>query len=285
MRQVPRPHDVPVSLKARMLTNLRVRSTFNRLRSVPVAGWLLSRMVERVVPRHERLWIRLSSGLAAGRIINVDPRFQVAYLRGDYEPWVQELLRRHLRAGDTYFDVGAHVGFFVLCAKSLVALEPDAQNFKHLQANVARNELQGVTALQTAAWSSTGHVRFGSPPATSGRSQGRVTESDASTGQGSAGEDSVAAIRLDDIPGRAPAVVKMDIEGAETEACKGAERLLAEQKTVWIVEAHGDAVADELTELFEHHGYQVSTDSPRHPVYGQYRETYIVAQPRAGQPV
>jgi hypothetical protein len=89
----------------------------------------------------------------------------------------------------------------------------------------------------------------------------------------------VDALRIDDIPGTPPAVIKMDIEGAETEACRGADRLIEERKTVWIVEAHGDAPALELTEMFKRHGYEVTTESPRHPVYGQYRETYIVAKP------
>lgn len=280
---------MPMRLKAAMLTNHRVRSVFARLRSVPIVGWLLSRVIERVIRRSERLWIRLPSGLAMGLTIKVDPRFDIGYLHGDHEPWVQDLLRQHLQPGDSYFDIGAHVGFFVLCAATLVgengrivALEPDTLNFTSLLANVKRNGFQRVTALQAAAWSSTGTVRFGSPPTASGRSEGRVTEKDFSTKQNSADDEySVPALRLDDIPGPPPSVIKMDIEGAETEACKGAKRLLTEQSTVWIVEAHEEALAVELAEMFSRHGYDVTTTSPRHPVYGQYREKYVVARPRA----
>jgi FkbM family methyltransferase len=200
---------------------------------------------------------------------------------------VQDLLSAHLRPGDVYFDVGAHIGFFVLCAATLVgergrivALEPDPQNFSILQANVERNELQGVTAMQAAAWSASGKVTFGRPAWASGRSEGRVMGYDSPIEQSKASEVSVPAVRLDDIPGVVPGVVKMDIEGAETEACKGAERLIAEKRTVWIVEVHGEAQVAQLDELFNRHGYNVTSSSPRHPAYGQYRETYIVARPR-----
>lgn len=273
-------------LKVAMLTSLKVRSGFARARSVPLVGWLLSRLVEQVIPRTARLWIRLPSGLATGMTIKVDPRFDVGYMRGDYEPWVQDLLSQHLHPGDTYFDIGAHVGFFVLCAATLVgengqivALEPDAQNFKNLMANIQRNGLQHVTALRAAAWNSTGRVKFGSPPTKSGRSEGHVTGEDSSAERHSSDEElDVPSLRLDDIRGPAPTLVKIDIEGAEIEAFKGAQRLLTEQRTVWIVEAHHKALADELREMFNRRGYDVTTTSPRHPIYGQYRETYVIAK-------
>jgi FkbM family methyltransferase len=220
-------------------------------------------------------------------MLSVDPRFQVGYLRGDYEPWVQDLLRTHLRPGDVYFDIGAHIGFFVLCAATIVgeygrivALEPDPQNFSILAANIQRNGLQCVTAIKAAAWSSSGEVTFASPASTSGRLQGRVTSDDSFTEEGAAGDRKVAALRLDDISSSPPTVVKIDVEGAEIEACRGAGRLLVEKKTVWIVEAHGAAQATKLDELFNQCGYDVTATFPRHPAYGQYREKYIVAKPR-----
>jgi FkbM family methyltransferase len=241
------------------------------------------------MPRSQSLWIQLPSGLANGLTIKVDPRFHVGYLRGDHEPWVQDLLRQHLRPGDAYFDIGAHIGFFVLCAATLVgehgrivAMEPDAQNFKNLVANIERNRLHHVTALQAAAWNATGRVKFTTPFPRSARSEGKVFGENSSVEQSSSDENlGVPSLRLDDIPGPTPAVVKIDIEGAEIEACKGAERLLAQQSTVWIVEAHSDTLAAELHEMFNRHGYDLTTTSPRHPVYGQYRETYVIAQPQS----
>src|SRR6185436_20517401 len=52
-----------------------------------------------------------------------------------YEPEVFEFLVRALRAGDTFVDVGAHVGYFSLLAASLVghgghvfSFEPNPRN-------------------------------------------------------------------------------------------------------------------------------------------------------------
>jgi FkbM family methyltransferase len=77
---------------------------------------------------------------------------------GHYEPQVTALVRRILRAGMSFVDVGANWGYFTLLAASLVGpggrvlgLEPDPRLFKILQENIRRSELDQVTVLPTAA--------------------------------------------------------------------------------------------------------------------------------------
>ncbi len=43
-----------------------------------------------------------------------------AFILGNHEPEVQELLESVLRPGMTYYDVGANVGFFAIIAARLV---------------------------------------------------------------------------------------------------------------------------------------------------------------------
>ena len=53
-----------------------------------------------------------------------------------------------------------------------------------------------------------------------------------------------------------PAVVKLDIEGGESDALLGARALLAHPKVRWIVEIHSKALETECLETFKSHGYE-----------------------------
>jgi FkbM family methyltransferase len=52
-----------------------------------------------------------------------------------------------------------------------------------------------------------------------------------------------------------PDVVKIDIEGAELLALRGAERLLRERKPVLLVEVHTEEISREFYPLLERYGY------------------------------
>lgn len=61
-----------------------------------------------------------------------DPRYELGYVRGDYEPWTAGFLRHHPSRGMIFLDVGAHAGYWSLLAARLVgptgrvfAFEPD----------------------------------------------------------------------------------------------------------------------------------------------------------------
>jgi FkbM family methyltransferase len=72
-----------------------------------------------------------------------------------------------LKAGDTFVDVGAHVGFFSLIAAALVgpegrvvAFEPDEANRTSLQQNVSINGFQHVACISAAVGERDGEVTF-----------------------------------------------------------------------------------------------------------------------------
>jgi len=80
----------------------------------------------------------------------------LAYLRG-YEPEVTQALRRILRRGMSFVDVGAFVGYYTVLASRLVgpegrvyAFEPDPTNFRYLLHNLAVNGCTNVRAEQVA---------------------------------------------------------------------------------------------------------------------------------------
>jgi FkbM family methyltransferase len=148
-------------------------------------------------------------------------------------------MRRYLRPGDAFLDVGANVGVYSLLAADLVgpdgrveAVEPDATAAARLRENVARNGLLQVHVHECAAADRDGAVEF---------LQGRGTQNRISAGLDAGERTSVPAIRLDELIGaRRFAMGKMDIEGAEPLALRGASpALAAANPPVWLLEFTG----------------------------------------------
>jgi len=87
---------------------------------------------------------------------------------GAYEPATTLFLGRVLRRGDTFIDVGAHIGFFSLIGAALVgeagrviAVEPFVTNFERLRHNVELNNLtEKIQILQTVVSDANGTVDF-----------------------------------------------------------------------------------------------------------------------------
>jgi len=75
---------------------------------------------------------------------------------GAYEVASQLFLTRVLRSGDTFVDVGAHIGYFSMLSAAVVgdqgkviAIEPIDENFQQLENHIAVNGLTHVEAVQT----------------------------------------------------------------------------------------------------------------------------------------
>jgi FkbM family methyltransferase len=157
---------------------------------------------------------------------------------GTYERPVQELFRRHVRPGSVVLDVGANVGFYTLLASKLVgpaghvhAFEPLPRNLHFLEKHVELNGLSNVTVQPIAISALSGHAQFHT---TTHASMGRL---------GSAGDLDVVTASLDDLlaSGRIPlpTFIKMDIEGAESGALRGAATLLSQSPLTIVLSTHG----------------------------------------------
>ena len=103
--------------------------------------------------------------LARGETVTIDlgDRIQRLMWGAAYEPHVRRCLAVLLRPGDTFVDVGAHIGFFSLIASSLVggtgkvyAFEADSTLFQRLQANAT--EYPWLVPSLRAVWSESGSV-------------------------------------------------------------------------------------------------------------------------------
>jgi len=84
---------------------------------------------------------------------------------GAYERKSQFLMMRVLNEGDTFLDIGAHIGYFTLLGGALVgetgtvlAVEPIDENFRQLTHHIELNGLTNVKAAQAVVGSENGEA-------------------------------------------------------------------------------------------------------------------------------
>ncbi|HYL64867.1 MAG TPA: FkbM family methyltransferase [Candidatus Methylomirabilis sp.] len=230
------------------------------LRRVPILGKCVSWAGARLVPRDALTWVQVKRGPAQGLWLHLNPRTGATYFEGGGEPEVQEALQRHLRAGMTFYDVGANIGFFSLLAGRLVgkegrvvAFEADPEVAARLREHVTRNEMSWIGVEETAVWSKGPTAKFvrTDPAASPDRGLGHII------GASGEGGIEVNAVSLDEFAAKQPGpdFLKCDVEGAEVEVFHGARRLLQEKRPGIICEMHSAENRRALEEEFARHGY------------------------------
>jgi FkbM family methyltransferase len=160
---------------------------------------------------------------------------------GLWEPDITALLPKVLRPGMTFVDVGANVGYFPVLASRLVgpeghlvAVEPEPHNVTLLRANLWRNGVGNCAVYPVAAHIGQGYISMA------------VHDNihDAWFAPGYVGVDDPAydstfyapAARLDDLlAGRRVDVIKIDIEGADHLAVRGAEATIAANPEILVI--------------------------------------------------
>jgi FkbM family methyltransferase len=148
------------------------------------------------------------------------------YCQGVWEPLETKLFARVLRPGDHVVDVGANIGWFSLLAARLVgpagrvhSFEANRATFDLLQTNLALNACTNITAHCVAVGEENGLARIA--PREAGNAGADGVE------LASSGVDTVPLVRLDAVLGEARLrLIKLDIEGWEAKALRGAEGLL-----------------------------------------------------------
>lgn len=174
---------------------------------------------------------------------------------------------KYLRPGGCFYDAGAHIGYYSLLAARLVgeagrvvAFEPDPANVHVLQENLSRNGVSNVDVVPAALWSHCGVGTFqrsaAERPDLSSRRGAVVALNGRPPGSGLINMktltlDAFAADR------RPPAMIKIDVEGAEIEVLKGAQKLIAQTRPVFLLEVHHEAAATFLQDRLCENGYMI----------------------------
>jgi FkbM family methyltransferase len=179
---------------------------------------------------------------------------------GFYEYEKQKLISREVRPGSVFWDVGANVGFYSLLASKLVgsgkvfAFEPVPRNLAYLREHLALNSIANVEVLTVAVSDRNGAFSFEIEET---GFMGRLSDEGGITVR-TATLDSL----VDDGTVQPPDYVKMDIEGAEVLALRGAARSFQRFHPVLFLATHGREVEAECRRLLEFWGYECRNLSP-----------------------
>jgi FkbM family methyltransferase len=158
--------------------------------------------------------------------------------QGEYEPEVTSAVRRHLRPGQCFVDVGASFGYFATLAGSivgpqgrLIAFEPGPQNQSMLLLNLSSNGVGSPEVHQMALSSEAGFVLY----SYSG-SNGFITPFTGDPAE-LANRTLVRTSTLDTmLAHHAIDMIKIDVEGAEGRVLKGGESVLRRDHPIILME-------------------------------------------------
>ena len=182
---------------------------------------------------------------------------------GSYELSNQRALQRVIKPGNTVFDIGAHVGFYTLLFSALVggngrvfAFEPFYENISNLLRHIQKNNCRrNVTVCQTAVSDKRKLSRF-----TDGLSSytGTILETIQSNPILSYYVPAVSLdelVEMEEFP--IPDVIKMDVEGAESDVLWGSRSLMEKNGPAWFISLHGDKQKQKCRHILERFSYDL----------------------------
>ncbi len=199
---------------------------------------------------------------------------RVFYYNGMPDPQEMLFLKHYLRPGDNVIDAGANIGIYTLFLASIVgpdghvlAFEPDSLCASRLRENVLLNRLSNVTVKQAAVADYAGSAEFSLGGDEAGTfADLRKTER----------TQTVEVVRLADEKLNF-AAGKMDVEGAEPAALRGAD-LARQNPPVWLIEltrrtlSRSGTSLEYVVDLLRGHGYQLWAYDPDTRTLTEWRE-------------
>ncbi len=199
-------------------------------------------VLRKVLPDDTRVR-RLPFGPAAGCKMNINYHYHLRVYLGLYELETQKWFRRLVKKGYRSFDVGGAGGYDALLLSKLsggtevISFECNEWLLEDMKKTFQQNSFP-IQAVK-------GFI------------------SDVDTGE---------EMTLDAAASKwfVPDFIKIDIEGAEDRALRGAASILKTRKPSMIVEVHGKAVEDRCLALLIDHGYEPLIVD-RHKYFGEFR--------------
>ncbi len=198
---------------------------------------------------------KIQSGALKSYKIFTNPQIRPGYIFGTYEPDIAQAITDHCKSGWVVYDIGAHHGYFSLLMSKIIgkggycfAFEPLPENYDCIEKTIQANSLTNITVEQLAVSNHSNQKELHTIPQESAKS--RFVNNIA---PGEAYKFSKTVIvkttsldiyfkncgitRID--------MIKIDVEGAESQVIAGAQSILNNFKPILIMEIH-DCGKDDL---------------------------------------
>src|SRR2546423_8917289 len=224
----------------------------------PFQRWLVSKFLARDEFVH-----RVDAGPARGLVYPVRLPQDKGVWTGTYETEFATALANSVTSGDVCFDIGGWHGFYggvmaLAGASKVVVFEPLPANCSRIRQLIELNADLPIELIEAAVADRPGRTEF---QVMSQESMGKLTESPFQPQKASREPISVELVAIDDLfaQGRIPppAVMKVDVEGAELLVLRGAEKLLREHQPTLFLEIHSPELARDCRNFLEGLGYRI----------------------------
>lgn len=186
-----------------------------------------------------------------------------------YEPWETSIVKRDLKSGQVFVDVGAHIGYYTIMAAGIVgpegrvfAFEPEPENFAVLEKNVVAADAQNVMIANIAVSSQNGVSSLFLNPKSTGDNRVGVR-------QAGWKELMVDTVSLDhyfsDYDGRMD-FIKIDAQGHEIAILAGALKMIERFRMLKMLIEYAPALLamsgyepSLLLRVLRNHGFSISS--------------------------
>lgn len=150
---------------------------------------------------------------------------------GYWEKHTTDYIKKNLKKGQTFLDIGAQVGYFSILASELgakvIAFEPSTPNRELLLENIKTNKCK-VEVIDKALSNENGKVKL-----FTGKTSGEHSLKE--NYHNALGFEEVETVKFDNLNLGVPDWIKIDIEGGERQALEGMQTILNTTKPITIL--------------------------------------------------
>jgi FkbM family methyltransferase len=154
---------------------------------------------------------------------------------GVYEEDILKLIRKKLKEGDVFLDIGANIGYHSLFASKIVgkagqvySFEPVKETFEILKKNIQINKFNNIKPFNYGVSNKNGKTKIFFDKSDFGRSSLLYGDSNS--------VEEIELIKLDTFfGGKKIDFVKIDVEGEEFNVIKGMEEIIKNNKNIKII--------------------------------------------------
>ena len=171
-----------------------------------------------------------------------------------WEPHIEKLLKKYVKSGDTVIDIGGHIGTHTITLSRCVGasgkvhtFEPQTKLFVEMLVNTSLNDCTNVIPHRVALGSTEGMTCITLPCSTN-----------EGIGVVAPYGEKVPLKTLDSFNISNISLMKIDIEGYEIEALKGAKETIQRNRPVIIVEVFSGPECIEKLNFIHNLGYEIS---------------------------
>lgn len=215
----------------------------NRIKSLPLVAPLQRWLVNSAMKDAEFVH-RITAGPATGLSMRIRLPEDKLYWTGTWEQDVTSALAAEVTPGMVCYDIGSHRGFMagVMAASGateVICFEPNPQNAGTIEDLIALNPQMKLSLQTIAVGAADTTATFEVMPETS---MGKLSSSSFQHGTDGQTRIEVQVARLDTLIDNQviapPDLLKIDIEGAEQDALKGAVATIEKFRPTLLIEVH-----------------------------------------------